>query len=60
MSKYHQFMKNAGVDTDKKSQSGVRNQLIEQINKNQTVLRIKFFGGHIYGQVRYFVPDWDS
>lgn len=36
------------------------NTFIEQINQNQTVLRIKFFGGHMYGQVRYFVPDWNS
>ena len=29
-----------------------------ELNRQQLVLRIKFFGGQMYGQVKYFVPDW--
>ena len=32
--------------------------LIDRLNDNQTILRLKFFGGYMFGQVHYFVPEW--
>ena len=34
--------------------------MLKALNKEQVILRIKFFGGKLYGKVHYFVPEWNS
>ena len=41
-------------------QKSVENDFLKKLNSHQTVLRIKFFGGHMYGEVKYFVPQWED
>lgn len=38
----------------------VSSDFVKNLNENQLVLRIKFFGSNMYGQVKYFVPEWGS
>jgi hypothetical protein len=36
------------------------NELMHRLNLCQSILRIKFFGGQMYGQVKYFVPQYEA
>lgn len=33
---------------------------VNKLNNQQLILRIKFFGGQMYGEVNYFCPEWGT
>ena len=35
-------------------------EYLKTLNENQKILRMKFFGGNMYGEIKYFVPEWGS
>jgi hypothetical protein len=40
------------------AKGGPREKFARKLNKKQSVLRLKFFGGKMTGKVHYFVPEW--
>ena len=51
---HQQFVGDHGIPDEASS------ELIQKLNENQTVLRIKYFGGKLTGQVKYLVPNYQG
>jgi len=52
---FEQFTQNP-----EESQEEFSDDFIRALNLNQTILRLKFFGGNLYGNVKYFVPMYEQ